>query len=195
MRQELNDLDAENSKKSQEENREAMLASIDTALEELEEKWGNIYTNLINAGSMSGAAFVNSLVDSGLLDESYRITTVAPNTGASNGSYSPTSSVNALAYSKGGIVDYTGLAMVHGSSSKPEAFLNASQTEMFAALTGALSKISVSGGNSESISIENITIQTQQLNNKQDFNAAGKSLAEAFNSAINRRGLSVNTKR
>ena len=33
-----------------------------------------------------------------------------------------------LGYSQGGLVDYTGLAMVHGSSSKPEAFLNAKQT-------------------------------------------------------------------
>ena len=31
-------------------------------------------------------------------------------------------------YSTGGLVNYTGLAMVHGSQSKPEAFLNASQT-------------------------------------------------------------------
>ena len=32
------------------------------------------------------------------------------------------------AYKTGGLVDYTGLAMVHGSASKPEAFLNAEQT-------------------------------------------------------------------
>ena len=31
-------------------------------------------------------------------------------------------------YSTGGLVDYTGLAMVHGSKSRPESFLNASQT-------------------------------------------------------------------
>ena len=31
-------------------------------------------------------------------------------------------------YSEGGIVDYTGLAMVHGSKTKPESFLNAEQT-------------------------------------------------------------------
>ena len=125
---------------------------------------------------------------------------MAPNIGGSstggfNGLHSQTSSVNSLAYSKGGIVDYTGLAMVHGSSSKPEAFLNASQTEMFAALTNALAKISISGGNSENISIENITIQTTQLNNKQDFDTAGKVLADAFSKAIGRRGLSVNAKR
>ena len=31
-------------------------------------------------------------------------------------------------YSKGGLVDYTGVAIVHGSKSKPESFLNAEQT-------------------------------------------------------------------
>ena len=31
-------------------------------------------------------------------------------------------------YMKGGLVDYTGLAMVHGSETKPESFLNAEQT-------------------------------------------------------------------
>lgn len=31
-------------------------------------------------------------------------------------------------FSQGGLVDYTGLAMVHGSKSKPESFLNAEQT-------------------------------------------------------------------
>ena len=31
-------------------------------------------------------------------------------------------------YSQGGLVDYTGPAIVHGTPSKPEAFLNASQT-------------------------------------------------------------------
>ena len=36
--------------------------------------------------------------------------------------------VKITAYKTGGIVDYTGLAMVHGSASKPEAFLNAEQT-------------------------------------------------------------------
>ena len=31
-------------------------------------------------------------------------------------------------YSEGGLVDYTGIAMVHGSKAKPESFLNAEQT-------------------------------------------------------------------
>ena len=97
-------------------------------------------------------------------------------------------------YKKGGLVDYTGLAMVHGSNSSPEAFLNANQTEMFANLARTLGNIS-SGDISESINIENITIQTASLNNNQDFGQAGKALAQEFQKAINRRGITLNTKR
>ena len=43
-------------------------------------------------------------------------------------------------YSTGGLVDYTGLAMVHGSSSKPEAFLNAEQTAQIREALAASSK-------------------------------------------------------
>lgn len=38
------------------------------------------------------------------------------------------SSLKRKSYSQGGLVDYTGTAIVHGSPSKPEAFLNAAQT-------------------------------------------------------------------
>lgn len=43
-------------------------------------------------------------------------------------------------YATGGLVDYTGLAMVHGSSSKPEAFLNAEQTAQIREALAASSK-------------------------------------------------------
>ena len=69
IRQELNKLDADSAKKSMEENRAAMIESIDTALENLEMKWGQIYIDLVNAGGLSGAAFINSLVDSGVLEK------------------------------------------------------------------------------------------------------------------------------
>jgi len=58
-----------------------------------------------------------------------------------------------------------------------------------------LSSSLVSGQNSSTITVENITIQTQQLNNNQDFKSAGNALAEAFSSAINRRGLNLNVKK
>lgn len=43
-------------------------------------------------------------------------------------------------YSKGGLVDYTGLAMVHGSKTKPEAFLNAEQTDRLKVLADLTQK-------------------------------------------------------
>lgn len=43
-------------------------------------------------------------------------------------------------YRKGGYVDYTGLANVHGTSANPEAFLNAKQTALFETLRDALVK-------------------------------------------------------
>lgn len=46
-------------------------------------------------------------------------------------------------YSEGGIVDYTGLAMVHGSKSKPEAFLNAEQTAMLRDSIGSADHLKV----------------------------------------------------
>ena len=49
-------------------------------------------------------------------------------------------------YSTGGLVDYTGLAMVHGSSSKPEAFLNAEQTAQIRDALAASSKSGVLSG-------------------------------------------------
>lgn len=43
-------------------------------------------------------------------------------------------------YKKGGYVDYTGLANVHGTSANPEAFLNAKQTALFETLRDTLIK-------------------------------------------------------
>ncbi|MFW6311835.1 MAG: hypothetical protein ACOC1K_06330 [Nanoarchaeota archaeon] len=98
-------------------------------------------------------------------------------------------------YKKGGLVDYTGPAMVHGSNSSPEAILNAEQTALFAKLRDALQSANNFDSNSSSISIENITIQTQEMNNNQDFKKAGETLAKAFSSAIKSRGLNLNLKK
>ena len=48
-------------------------------------------------------------------------------------------------YKTGGLVDYTGPAWVDGTKKKPEAFLNASQTAMFAALAASLERAGMSG--------------------------------------------------
>jgi len=45
-----------------------------------------------------------------------------------------------VGYSKGGYVDYTGVANVHGTAREPEAFLNAKQTRLFEMLRDGLTK-------------------------------------------------------
>lgn len=98
-------------------------------------------------------------------------------------------------FSQGGMVDFTGPSMLHGSRTSPEAVLNPEQTQMFMGLRDALSNISLDGEAGSSINIEEIVIKTDSLNNNQDFNRAGEALAEAFQGAINRRGVTINTKR
>ena len=98
-----------------------------------------------------------------------------------------------LGFAKGGMADFEGLAMLHGSRSAPEAVLNPSQTQMFIGLRDALEKMNFSANNGGSVNIENISISTASLNNNQDFNRAGETLAEAFRNAIQRKGVTINT--
>ena len=97
-------------------------------------------------------------------------------------------------FAKGGMVDFTGLAMLHGSKSAPEAVLNPMQTEMFMGLRDALEKVSFNpNGSTGSVQIENISISTGSMNSNQDFKRAGETLAEAFRGAIQRKGITLNT--
>ena len=101
-------------------------------------------------------------------------------------------------FKKGGFVDFTGMAELHGTPSRPEAVLSAKQTEMFIGLTHALEKLQLNhrlNENSGGINIEKIEIKTDHLNNAQDFDRAGQALAKAFGDSINRRGITVNTRR
>lgn len=79
-------------------------------------------------------------------------------------------------YSNGGLVDYTGLAMVHGSSGAPEAFLNAKQTALFAQLRDSLTAKKKdwstldSSSTGETIHIEGIEIAVKELAEIDDIN-------------------------
>lgn len=102
---------------------------------------------------------------------------------------------NLYGFAKGGLVDFTGMAKLHGSRTRPEMVLNPEQTQMFIGLKEALGRLDMNGGSSESINIEKIEIKTDKLNGTQDFNAAGQMLASAFNKAIKNRGITTNVKR
>ena len=112
------------------------------------------------------------------------------------GNYDPTK-----AYSKGGIVDYTGLAMVHGTPSQPEAFLNHSQTELFMQLAQGLEyfytkphgirddKINTP---SNSVTIDNFTIAIDATLTDNNVQKTGYSLADALLDGLRRNGISTN---
>jgi hypothetical protein len=94
--------------------------------------------------------------------------------------------------------------MVHGSTSKPEAFLNASQTAIFTQLAQGLenyfnkpSSITAdSNKNSESsVTIENLTIAVDATLTDNNVQQTGESLAEALLNGLRRTGVSVNMKK
>lgn len=99
-------------------------------------------------------------------------------------------------YKTGGLNTTTGLAMLHGTPTKPERVLSPVQTELFDSLVSSLEKLSLgSTTTSESLSIGNITIQTNQLNDNLDFAAAGQTLATEISKAISQRGLTINKRK
>lgn len=100
-------------------------------------------------------------------------------------------------YSKGGYVPYTGLAMVHGTTNNPEAFLSAKDTANFEALKLSLDRAyskndTVLGGD---IIIQGINIETTQLNTEQDWYRSGKQFGTALQAALRERGLVSNIKK
>lgn len=100
-------------------------------------------------------------------------------------------------YANGGLVDYTGPAWVDGTKSKPEAFLNAKDTELLKSkifsnsdfsLRSCIEEIqsladsfrSISTDNSENINIENISIQVGNGTISSDYSArkAGQEIMD-----------------
>ena len=96
---------------------------------------------------------------------------------------------------KGGLIDFTGPTWVDGTKSNPEAFLNAHQTAMFENLTASLEKMYNNNSdiaNGSPITIENVTVNTNQLNNGQDWYASGGKLAQGLQDTLRKRGIVTN---
>lgn len=76
-----------------------------------------------------------------------------------------------VGYSKGGYVDYTGVANVHGTQREPEAFLNAKQTRLFEMLRDGLvrttsktyEKPTNTETNKQEYNIDNLSIEVKEL--------------------------------
>jgi len=152
----------------------------------LEESNNNLKTSIDN--------LTLTLQNSGIPEQDGLPETLPFSPGGSSTTIGPENQQNKIeAFAKGGLVDYTGIAQLHGSNSSPEAVLNPMQTEMFMGLRDALEKVSVDSNSTGNVNIEKIAISTESMNSNQDFKRAGESLAEAFKGAIQRKGITINT--
>jgi hypothetical protein len=110
------------------------------------------------------------------------------------------------AYSTGGLNDYTGLAMMHGTPSDPELVLNAPQTEIFRDFVKVLMRLpslsfpSVSKKSFEreadSYLIENLYIDVASLDTEQDLEELSQRVAKTLQRATTiKMGMPVGTTR
>ena len=87
------------------------------------------------------------------------------------------------AYKTGGLVDYTGLAHLHGTPGKPELVLNAKDTQNFMALTDTLRNIPINAAkqlynyqpgfatpnNGGNFTINGVTLEFPNVKDANDF--------------------------
>ena len=104
------------------------------------------------------------------------------------------------AYSQGGYVDYTGLAAVHGKAGKPEAFLNAKQTQLFEALKNSLATVSSINTREKSvgdnITIENLTIDVKELADTDSIDKVVKTVKDSiYKDATSGNNMKINRRR
>lgn len=82
-----------------------------------------------------------------------------------------------VGYKDGGIVDYTGLAMLHGTKSKPEFVLNTDQMQnMLARITRPQVVENTIGGSSKTVNYNFGNIELPNVNNAKQFITELKSL-------------------
>lgn len=98
-------------------------------------------------------------------------------------------------YLHGGLIDYTGPAWVDGSYSRPEAVLNALQTEHFMKFTNALDNMyGQMGGPStaNSIMIDTISFNVDSMSSREDGEAAFDAFVNKFKEIGSQRGMKIN---
>lgn len=124
-------------------------------------------------------------------------------------------------FATGGIANYTGLAWLDGTPSKPERVLNAQQTESFERLVNVMDSLRASGvsleslrnsmldtrihlpnlspsidpatigGNVANIGDVNITIEEAELNDDRDYDEIAQIVGEKFAKEISKQGINI----
>ena len=105
-----------------------------------------------------------------------------------------------VGYSKGGYVDYTGIANVHGTQHEPEAFLNAKQTRLFEVLRDSLTRVNSSSNidkNNEEITkeeynISNVNIEVKEIADTDSIDkVVQKVKTQIYNDSIGRNNMAI----
>ena len=97
---------------------------------------------------------------------------------------------------EGGFADFTGLAWMDGTPSKPEAVLNALQTEHFIKFTNALDNMFGSGNitnTSGSVSIGNISFNVESMSSPEDGEKAFNAFVNKFKEIGSQTGIKINS--
>ena len=96
-------------------------------------------------------------------------------------------------YKKGGFVFGTGPAWLDGTASRPEAVLDALQTEHFIKFTNALDKMYTQPGSSNSsITIDTISFNVDSMSSPEDGEKAFNAFVNKFNEIGNQTGIKFN---
>ena len=124
-------------------------------------------------------------------------------------------------FATGGVANYTGLAWLDGTPSKPERVLNAQQTESFERLVNVMDSLRASGvsleslrdsmldtrihlpnlspsidpstigGNIANIGDINVTIEEAELNDDRDYDEIAQIVGEKFAKEISKQGINI----
>ena len=110
-------------------------------------------------------------------------------------------STKSKGYSSGGLVDYTGLAVVHGSPVRPESFLDATDTKLLRGMMNALNYVRVSPymssvdssmfGNNTNVGDVYVTINQAELKSDADYDKVAKRVGESFSKQLASQGLNL----
>ena len=115
--------------------------------------------------------------------------------GQSNGVYHWVNG-HQIKYKDGGFANFTGPAWLDGTPQKPEAVLNALQTEHFIKFTNALDNM-FSNGNvantSSSISIDTISFNVESMSSPEDGEAAFNMFVNKFKEIGSQSGIKIDS--
>lgn len=102
-----------------------------------------------------------------------------------------------IKYAQGGFADFTGPAWLDGTPSRPEAVLNALQTQHFIKFTDTLDKMFTTPGQGSSmgssIVIDSISFNVDSMSSTEDGEKAFNAFVEKFKEIGSQKGIQINS--